>query len=127
MIWTWLLWTGRLGLAWTATDDDVTGRIVATIPVALFVVLATLVAVTVIHSRRSAQPGDSSPRVDRAAQILAGWTTLYWLVRLPMILLGSHPAGFLVVHTVLALLSWGAAAWVLRCTLAETDRTRAER
>ena len=36
---------------------------------------------------------------------LAAWTVAVWAVRTPFILVHDHPAGFKVVHTVLALVS----------------------
>jgi len=58
--------------------------------------------------------------VDRGAdwfrglvRLFAAGTVVFWAVRLPMILLNDHPAGFLIVHTVLAVVSVVAAiaAW----------------
>ncbi len=49
-----------------------------------------------------------------AVGALAIWTIGVWAVRTPMILVHDHPAGFKVVHTVLAAVSIGLAVWAER-------------
>ncbi len=49
-----------------------------------------------------------------AVGALAVWTIAVWAVRTPMILVHDHPAGFKVVHTVLAVVSIGLAVWAER-------------
>jgi hypothetical protein len=44
---------------------------------------------------------------------LAVWSIGYWAIRLPLILGHDHPAGFKVVHSVLALVAAGLSAWTL--------------
>jgi hypothetical protein len=50
----------------------------------------------------------------RMAPVLAAATIAVWGVRLPFVLAHDHPAGFKVVHTVLAAISVGLAVLVLR-------------
>jgi hypothetical protein len=50
----------------------------------------------------------------RMAPVLAVATIAVWGVRLPFVLAHDHPAGFKVVHTVLAAISVGLAVLVLR-------------
>ena len=54
-----------------------------------------------------------SPGFVRGVTAFAAGTTLYWAVRIPMILLADHPVGFKVVHAVLAAVSiaLAVAAW----------------
>jgi hypothetical protein len=49
-----------------------------------------------------------------AVGTLAIWTIVVWAVRTPMILVHDHPAGFKIVHTVLAVVSIGLAVWAER-------------
>ncbi len=49
-----------------------------------------------------------------AVGALAIWTIVVWAVRTPMILVHDHPAGFKIVHTVLAVVSIGLAVWAER-------------
>lgn len=87
--WTVFVWATRIKNA----DGDVGAIVIAVGFVAL--------AVAVLIRRR-------------AAIALAAFTIVVWLVRTPMILLHQHDGGFKAVHTVLALVSLGLSAWVLR-------------
>lgn len=53
-------------------------------------------------------------RPRRWARLLALAASLAWLVRVPFILLGDEGAAFKLVHTALAVVTWGLAAWTLR-------------
>lgn len=112
-----MVWTGRLSLAWTVTDDTFAQRLVATLPVIIFVALAVVTAVFLVRDAKSGSREQPTPPAAKAAMTLAVWTIGYWLVRLPMILLASHPGGFIAVHTVLAVVSWTAAAIAARGAL----------
>jgi hypothetical protein len=83
-IWTLLIWTTRIRNIvaddWTVVD--------LLLPLGL-----TVLAVLALVRRR---PG---------LLLLAGATTAVWLVRLPLVLVHDHPAGFKVVHAVLAVAS----------------------
>ncbi len=48
----------------------------------------------------------------RAIAVLVWWTVGFWLVRGGGILLDDHDLGFKAVHTVLMVVSIGAAMWV---------------
>ena len=49
-----------------------------------------------------------------ASVVLAGWTTVVWVVRAADIALGGdHEAAFIAVHVVLAVVSTGLAAWAV--------------
>jgi hypothetical protein len=49
-----------------------------------------------------------------SVQVLAGWTTVVWVVRAADIALGGdHEAAFVAVHVVLAAVSIGLAAWAV--------------
>jgi hypothetical protein len=63
----------------------------------------------------------------RRAWILATTTVAVWLVRLPLVLVHDHSAGFKVVHSVLAAVSIGLAVWVLRSAGRPAFRTLATR
>ncbi|MBI2710670.1 MAG: hypothetical protein HYX34_13415 [Actinobacteria bacterium] len=107
--WTLLTWTGRLGLAWSDDASTLAGKVLATVPVVAFVALAAAAGVALLRS---------GPVLDGAARVLAvglaGWSVVYWAVRLPLILANDHPAGFKVVHAVLAVVAAGLAGWVMR-------------
>lgn len=102
--WTLLTWTTRVPLAWG--DDALTAaeKALATVPVLAFVALALVAAVALVRR---------SPRAGAAVTALAGWSVAYWLVRLPLILANDHPADFLVVHAVLAVVAGGLSALAL--------------
>ena len=109
--WSLFLWTSRLGLAWK-TAGSTASKVLATVPVAIFVVLG--VALLVVLLRRP--PAEvRAGRLDGNGRLLvrgvAGWTVAYWLVRTPMILTDGRSAAFHAVHVVLATVSIGLAAW----------------
>lgn len=108
-VWSLLLWTGRLGLAW-GTSGSTGSKVLATVPVAVFVALGVALAIVVL-SRASATLGEAGRRF---AVAVAVWSIGYWVVRLPFILTDGHGAGFKGVHAVLAVLSWTIAGLALR-------------
>lgn len=90
--WTLVVWATRI--------RNAAGEVGPTLLASSFVVLALAVFVT---------RGASRP-----LRALAGWTVAVWAIRLVDIaLLSEHPAGFVVVHTVLALVSIGLAGWAV--------------
>ena len=119
--WTLVLWTGRLQLAWTVTDDSTTAKMIATVPVVIFVILALVAAIALLRRNECSDedaPVDRSViRAWRAVWVLVVWTIGYWFVRLPIILADAHDLPFKAVHAVLAVLSWIAAGWVGSRTL----------
>ena len=117
--WTLVLWTGRLGLAW-GSSGSTASKVVATVPVVLFVVLGALAAAVVLRTEAPRLIGSDR----RIALAIAWWTVAYWVVRLPIIWFDGRSVGFKGVHTVLAVLSWAASAWAIR-SLAEVREVAA--
>jgi hypothetical protein len=103
--WTLLTWIGRVPLLWGDEDQSTAAKLGSTIPVVIFVALG-LAAVVVLVRR-----GPWST----VAGALAVWSIGYWTVRYPLILTNDHPAGFMVVHGVLAVVAIALSA----CTLAD--------
>ncbi len=101
--WTLLTWIGRVPLLWSDEEQSTAAKLGSTIPVLVFVGLAA-VAVVVLVRRGS---------WTSVVTALAVWSIAYWAVRLPLILGNDHPAGFKVVHGVLALIAIGLSVWTL--------------
>jgi hypothetical protein len=87
-IWTLLIWTTRIRNIvtgdWSAID--------LLVPIGL-----TVLAVVALVDRR------------RGVSALAAATVAVWAVRLPLVLVHHHGVAFKLVHTVLALVSFGLA------------------
>jgi len=64
-------------------------------------------------------------RVRPFLTLLAAWTVGVWVVRTPYILVHDHPAGFKIVHTVLAVVSVGLAVTAQRHVQRERQATTA--
>ena len=101
---TLFIWLNRIWLNWTNPDVDLPAKLALSIPITALVVASFVVLIAMVRG------------VDRGAdwfrglvRLFAAGTVVFWAVRLPMILLNDHPAGFLVVHTVLAVVSVVAA------------------
>lgn len=94
--WTLFTWVTRVPLAWSDDELSTAGKVVATVPVLVFVVLAVVVGIAVLTRRPSA-----------AAWVfgLGLWTVGYWAVRMVMIATNGHEVAFVVVHAVLALVA----------------------
>ena len=90
--WTLAVWAGRVRNV--LADGGGAGDLIVPVGLLMLAVLA-LVA-------------------PRRAWILASVTIGVWAVRLPLVLVHDHPAGFKIVHTVLAAVSVGLAVWALR-------------
>lgn len=110
--WTLFTWVTRVPLAWS--DDELTtgGKILATVPVLVFVVLALVTGALVLTRRATARP---------AVVGLAVWTVGYWIVRMLLIATNGHAVGFVVVHAVLALVASTLAVLAGRAALADRD------
>ena len=91
--WTVLIWAGRVR---NILDAD--GRIVELIVPVLLVVLGLATFV----------------RPRRVAPLLAMVTVIVWVVRVPLVLVHDHSAGFIAVHMVLAAVSIMLAALTLQ-------------
>ena len=108
--WTLFSWITRLLLAWR---DDALGageKVLATVPVLVFVVLGSSVAMLV---------GSRRPAVAPATLVLAVWSLVYWAIRLPLVLLADHPLAFDLVHSVLALVAVTLSVAAGRSVLAD--------
>lgn len=53
-------------------------------------------------------------RARRWGPLLVVAASVAWLVRVPLIVAAGHGIGFTVVHTALAVVTWGLAAWTVR-------------
>ena len=111
--WTLFVWVSRVGLAWS--DDSLTTgeKVLGTLPPVLFVVLAVATG-AVLLARVARDAGERPVLFGRLATGFAGFTAVYWALRLPFILVNDHPGAFKVVHTVLAVVSVGLAVAVWR-------------
>ncbi|MGD9798393.1 MAG: hypothetical protein AB7H43_00185 [Acidimicrobiia bacterium] len=94
-VWTLVVWATRVRNV--VADGGGAGELL--VPVGL-----TALAVAALVDRR------------RGASVLAAATVAVWGVRLPLLLAHDHPGPFKVVHAVLAVVSIGLAAAVLRST-----------
>lgn len=96
--WTVLLWLSRLRNV--LADDDLTtnGRNLRIGVVVVFVVLALATGLGLLFKR------------PKAMVVLVFWTVIYWSVRGTGILFGDWSLGFKVVHTLLWIVSFAAAA-----------------
>jgi hypothetical protein len=93
---TLLVWGNRVWLAWTDPKLDFAGKLGYSVPITGFVVAA----VATLWLQLRGGPLDRRFRALVAAFAIG--TVLYWAVRLPTILLRSHPFSFKLVHTALA-------------------------
>jgi hypothetical protein len=107
--WTLFVWVSRVGLAWS--DDSLTTgeKVLGTLPPVLFVALALATAALLLGRDAGRRPD----LFGRLAMGFAGFTAVYWVIRLPFILVNDHAGAFKVVHTVLAVVSvsLAVAAW----------------
>lgn len=105
---TLLTWGNRIWLAWTNDEDTVAEKIVWSVPITAFVIVAVVLSVLLLTG---------SDRSSRGFVLLvrafAMGTVVYWAIRLPIIVAGDWSVGFKVVHSVLAVASATAAiaAW----------------
>lgn len=102
--WTLLTWTTRVPLFLTDGSLGPGEKLVSTVPVLVFVVLALATAATALRRRSGARAW---------ATALAAWSLVYWAVRLPVIAGNDHPAGFVVAHSVLGLVAGTLSVWVV--------------
>jgi len=93
---TLLVWGNRVWLAWTDPKLDFAGKLGYSVPITAFVVAA----LAVLWLQLTDRPFDRRFRALVAA--FAVGTVLYWVIRLPTILLRHHPFAFKLVHSVLA-------------------------
>jgi thiosulfate reductase cytochrome b subunit len=102
--WTLFTWVTRVPLAWSDDELSAAGKVAATVPVLVFVVLALVTGVALL--RRAAV----------APLLVAGlgvWSIGYWAIRMALIATNGHEVAFVVVHAVLALVASGLAVAAL--------------
>lgn len=113
--WTLLTWVTRVPLLWGDEGVDAAAKVASSVPVVVFVALASVAGVATL--RRSGRAGV-------AVAVLAGWSLAYWAVRLPLVLLADHPLAFDLVHSMLAVVSCTVSALCLAGLAADTSRPR---
>jgi len=104
-VWTFLVWTTRIGNIWNddaLTDGEKWGRTGLAMS---FTVLALAVIVALVKRAAWLRP---------AAVVLAAWTTAVWVVRAVGVATGDHDAAFVAVHLFLAAVSLTLAAQAVR-------------
>lgn len=105
VVWTFFVWTTRIGNIWGDDDLDTAGKVGRTALALSFTVLAAVALVALWRG--------TAPQLRIAVLALAGWTVGVWVVRDASILLGDHDTAFKVVHTVLAVVSTALAGWAV--------------
>lgn len=109
--WTLLVWATRIDNIWSDDALDTSGKVSRTLLAVTFVAVAA--AVGVVAARTFRRPPTALDV--RVVQVAAGWTVGVWVVRAVGIALAGHEVGFVVVHTVLAVVS---AALAVACARA---------
>jgi hypothetical protein len=104
-VWTLFVWLTRVRNAIGDGDLGFGERATSLFLAASFVVLACLVLHAATRRR---------DRLGRDVLVLAGWTTVVWIVRGISIATGDHSVGFVVVHLVLGVISVALAALAVR-------------
>ena len=125
LLWSLFTWGGRIRN--TLGDDALSDaeRNGALLLSASFVVPALLLAVLWwLHSGRTPWTGRPVPPVGGALRIgtlaFAAWTVAVWTVRgIDIALFSGYEIGFVLVHSVLALVAIGLAAAVVRVLLVD--------
>lgn len=99
--WTLLVWATRIDNIWSDEALDTGAKLGRTALALSFVAVAVAVGVVAARTfRRPPSAGDV-----RVVAVAAGWTVGVWVVRAIGIALADHEVAFVVVHTVLALVS----------------------
>lgn len=115
LVWTVFVW-GIVRLRNILSDPDLSGSgmIVPLVLSASFWVPAALLLLGIVRSRRSTSTGEPSRMVDLGLVGLAAWTIAVWIYKaIDIAIFSDHPIGFVVVHTVLAVVSVGLAGFVV--------------
>jgi hypothetical protein len=115
---TLLVWTTRIRNIWT--DDELTtaGQLGRTALALVFTAFAAATILLWLRARRD-RSVDGAPTLVRA---FAAWTVAVWVVRGTQIALADHDTAFVVVHTLLAVVSIGLALWADRSARRVPDR-----
>ncbi len=106
------MWVTRTRLIFTEDDLSAGDIVVRILPVFVFVALAGLLVVSL---------GTGRPDLTRSIAAIAGWTTVYWLIRVTLISFHDHSIGFKIVHAVLAVISIGTVTWSWRKNVTVAD------
>lgn len=111
--WTLVVWVGRVRNV--IVDDELAGldRAWRLALAVAFIVLATVVAAALVRFISLAR-ASSYGVARRCAAALAWFGIVVWPIRALTILLDSYELGFKLVHTVLAVVTVGLGAMVLR-------------
>lgn len=117
--WTLFVWVGRIRNALTDPALAGGGRTGPLVLASSFVVPAVGVGVLAYLARPShvGQSRAARSRLRTGVLVLAAWTTVVWIVRVADIAFGGdRSGGFIVVHSVLGVVSIGLAVLVVRAT-----------
>lgn len=106
---TLLVWTTRIRNIWTDDSLTTSGQIGRTALSVSFTVFAVVAIVAVVRARKDEWAG-----LRWWIRLFAAWTTVVWVVRAIGIATADHEIGFVVVHTVLAVVSIALALWADR-------------
>ena len=112
VLWTLYVWITRISNAAGDAALSAGGKAFSIGLSSTFVGLA--LAGGVVAVRSWSRPRTSGERA--LLTVFAAWTTVVWLIRVPMIALADHVVGFKVVHAMLGIISIGLAALVWRST-----------
>lgn len=114
--WTLFTWVTRVPLLLGDHALSAGGKVLALLPVLVFVLGAAATATAVVRRLDSA---------GQAVLALAAWSTLYWPVRLAFVLTNDHKVGFYVVHALLGIVAVTLSVLAARGALADgTSPTR---
>lgn len=109
-LWTLLVWTTRIRNIWTDDELSTVGQVGRTALALAFTAFAVGTIALWVRARQGATWA-SAAGVVRA---FALWTVGVWVVRATQIALADHDLAFVVVHTVLAVVSIGLSVWAVR-------------
>jgi Na+/melibiose symporter-like transporter len=112
VVWTLYVWCTRIV---NALGDDALGAGGKAFSVGLSLTFVAFSAAGAAIGLRARRRPLLRPEV-AVLRAFAGWTTLVWLVRVPMIAVADHDVGFKVVHALLGVISIALAALVWRST-----------
>jgi hypothetical protein len=125
--WTLFVWVGRIRNALADATLGAGAKAGAVALATSFVLLAAVVGVLLVLGRpsRGATAAGARRWLRPAVLVLAAWTTLVWVVKVPSIALsGDWSVGFVVVHTVLGVVSIVLAALAARAVVAAAASPR---
>ena len=107
VVWTFLVWTVRLGNVWRDDEMSSAAKIGRT---AVILILTALLVAVVAHMFRGALTAGR-----RVVRLLALTTMFIWVQRLlTIVVFGDHDASFKTVHAVLGVISIVLAYLALR-------------